>query len=313
MGRNFDDPQVQAIMKYWPFEVVAAAGGKTNVKVKLKGKIEIFTPVQISSMILAKMKKIAEDKLGKEVQDAVITVPAYFNEAQRQATMDAGKIAGLNVLRIIKEPAAAAFAYGLGKKKDFKGNALIFDLGGGTFDVSILSIKDGKEFEVKAYGGDSHLGGEDFNNNMINHFAMEFEQKTGKDMRSDRKAQAKLRIACEKAKRTLTSATQVNVNVEQLFDGKNFQSSITRAKFESLNSELFRKTINCVQETLDSAGLKKESIGDIVLVGGSTRIPKIQKLLQDFFNGKESYKSINPDEAVAYGKLNHSLLYFISL
>lgn len=288
-------------MKNWSFDVVSGSNGKPNVKVQLKGKTELYAPEQISAMILEKLKKNAEDFLGKPVKHAVISVPAYFNEAQRQATMDAAKIAGLNVLRIIKEPTAAAFAYGLEEKKEAERKVLIFDLGGGTFDVSILSVQ-GRTFEVKGYGGISHLGGEDFNNNLIDYFTQEFEKKHGQSLKDKPSARARLRMECEKLKRTLTSAISAKITIDNLLLGKNFSSTITRAKFESLNSELFRKSISEVDIALKAANLTKDNIEDIVLVGGSTRIPKIQKLLQEYFNGKQLYKSINPDEAIAYGK-----------
>lgn len=301
IGRDFNDPQVQANMKHWPFEVVSGANGKPNVKVQFKGKTEIFTPEQISAMILEKMKKIAEDYLGKTVKDAVISVPAYFNEAQRQATMDAAKIAGLNVLRIIEEPTAAAFAYGLEKKKEAEHKVMIFDLGGGTFDVSILSVQGGT-FEIKGYGGISHLGGKDFNNNLIEYLTQEFEEKHGQSLKNNPTARARLRKECEKVKQRLTKQTNTKIIIDNLASGINFTSMITRAKFESLNMELFRKIIEEVKDVLNAANLSKDAIEDVVLVGGSTRIPKIQKLLQEFFDGREFYISINPDKVVAYGE-----------
>merc|ERR1711860_90459 len=238
---------------------------------------------------------------GKTVKDAVVTVPAYFNDSQRQATKDAGVIAGLNVLRIINEPTAAAIAYGLDKKKgQGECNVLIFDLGGGTFDVSILSIEDGI-FEVKSTAGDTHLGGEDFDNRMVDHFVNEFKRKHKKDLTGNKRALRKLRTACERAKRTLSASAQASIEIDSLFEGIDFYTSITRARFEELCSDLFKGTLDPVEKALRDAKLDKSSIHDIVLVGGSTRIPKVQKLLQDFFNGKELNKSINPDEAVAYG------------
>lgn len=251
-------------------------------------------------MVLTKMKETAEAYLGKTVSNAVVTVPAYFNDSQRQATKDAGTISGLNVLRIINEPTAAAIAYGLDKKTAGERNVLIFDLGGGTFDVSILSIDDGI-FEVKSTAGDTHLGGEDFDNRLVNHFAQEFKRKHKKDLSTNKRALRRLRTACERAKRTLSSSTQASIEIDSLFEGTDFYTSITRARFEELNADLFRSTMEPVEKAIRDAKMDKSSIHDIVLVGGSTRIPKVQKLLQDFFNGKELNKSINPDEAVAYG------------
>lgn len=301
IGRKFDDPTIQSDMKHWPFTVINE-GGKPKLRVEFKGENKTFNPEEISSMVLTKMKETAEAYLGKTVKDAVITVPAYFNDSQRQATKDAGAIAGINVLRIINEPTAAAIAYGLDKKTGGKGerNVLIFDLGGGTFDVSILSIDDGV-FEVKSTAGDTHLGGEDFDNRMVNHFTQEFQRKYKKDMTSNKRALRRLRTACERAKRTLSSSTQASLEIDSLFEGIDYYTSITRARFEELCSDLFRGTLEPVEKALRDAKLDKSTIHDIVLVGGSTRIPKVQKLLQDFFNGKELNKSINPDEAVAYG------------
>lgn len=301
IGRKFDDPTVQSDMKHWPFRVVSEAG-KPKVQVEYKGETKTFFPEEISSMVLTKMKEIAEAYLGRKVQSAVITVPAYFNDSQRQATKDAGTITGLNVLRIINEPTAAAIAYGLDKKGSRAGekNVLIFDLGGGTFDVSILTIEDGI-FEVKSTAGDTHLGGEDFDNRMVSHFVEEFKRKHKRDIAGNKRAVRRLRTACERAKRTLSSSTQASIEIDSLFDGIDFYTSITRARFEELNADLFRGTLEPVEKALRDAKLDKGQINEIVLVGGSTRIPKIQKLLQDFFNGKELNKSINPDEAVAYG------------
>ncbi|XP_059826949.1 heat shock cognate 71 kDa protein-like [Hypanus sabinus] len=297
--RRFDDLTVQSDMKHWPFQVVSD-GGKPKVKVEYKGENKTFSPEEISSMVLTKMKEIAEAYLGHNVTNAVITVPAYFNDSQRQATKDAGVIAGLNVLRVINEPTAAAIAYGLDKKGKGEHNVLIFDLGGGTFDVSILSIDDGI-FEVKSTAGDTHLGGEDFDNRMVNHFIEEFKRKYKKDISQNKRAVRRLWTACERAKRTLSSSTQASIEIDSLFEGVDFYTSITRAWFEELNSDLFRGTLEPVVKTLRDAKLDKSQIHEIVLVGGSTRIPKIQKLLQDFFNGRELNKSINLDEAVAYG------------
>lgn len=299
IGRKFDDAAVQSDMKLWPFTVIND-NTKPKIKVEFKGEEKTFFPEEISSMVLTKMKETAEAYLGKSVSSAVITVPAYFNDSQRQATKDAGAIAGLNVLRIINEPTAAAIAYGLDKKGGKEKNILIFDLGGGTFDVSVLSIDDGV-FEVKATAGDTHLGGEDFDNRMVNHFVQEFKRKHKKDITSNKRAVRRLRTACERAKRTLSSSTQASIEIDSLFDGTDFYSNITRARFEELCADLFRSTLDPVEKSLRDAKIDKGNINEIVLVGGSTRIPKIQKLLQDFFNGKELNKSINPDEAVAYG------------
>jgi len=301
IGRRFEDATVQSDMKHWPFEVISD-GGKPKIQVDYKGETKSFFPEEVSSMVLTKMKETAEAYLGKGVTNAVITVPAYFNDSQRQATKDSGAIAGLNVLRIINEPTAAAIAYGLDKKTAGSGerNVLIFDLGGGTFDVSILTIEDGI-FEVKSTAGDTHLGGEDFDNRMVNHFVQEFKRKYKKDLTSNKRALRRLRTACERAKRTLSSSTQASIEIDSLFEGVDFYTSITRARFEELNADLFRSTMEPVEKSLRDAKMDKSQIHDIVLVGGSTRIPKVQKLLQDFFNGKELNKSINPDEAVAYG------------
>jgi len=299
IGRRFEDAPVQADMKHWPFKVLSD-GGKPKIQVDYKGESKTFFPEEISAMVLVKMKETAEAFLGKTVKDAVVTVPAYFNDSQRQATKDAGTIAGLNVLRIINEPTAAAIAYGLDKKGTGERNVLIFDLGGGTFDVSVLTIEDGI-FEVKSTAGDTHLGGEDFDNRMVNHFVAEFKRKHKKDLATNPRALRRLRTACERAKRTLSSSTQASIEIDSLFEGIDFYTTITRARFEELNADLFRSTLEPVEKSLRDAKLDKAQIHDVVLVGGSTRIPKVQKLLQDFFNGKELNKSINPDEAVAYG------------
>ncbi|XP_025201972.1 heat shock 70 kDa protein cognate 4-like [Melanaphis sacchari] len=299
IGRRFEDSTVQADMKHWPFEVISD-GGKPKIRISYKGENKVFSPEEVSSMVLTKMKETAEAYLGKTVTNAVITVPAYFNDSQRQATKDSGTIAGLNVMRIINEPTAAAIAYGLDKKTSGERNVLIFDLGGGTFDVSILTIEDGI-FEVKSTAGDTHLGGEDFDNRMVNHFVQEFKRKYKKDVTTNKRALRRLRTACERAKRTLSSSTQASIEIDSLFEGVDFYTSITRARFEELNADLFRSTMEPVEKSLRDAKMDKSAINDIVLVGGSTRIPKVQKLLQDFFNGKELNKSINPDEAVAYG------------
>jgi len=300
IGRKYDDSTVQADLKHWPFTVIDAAG-KPKLQVEYQNETKTFTPEEISAMVLTKMKDTAEAYLGCDVKDAVVTVPAYFNDSQRQATKDAGVICGLNVLRIINEPTAAAIAYGLDKKKGAaECNVLIFDLGGGTFDVSILTIEEGI-FEVKSTAGDTHLGGEDFDNRMVDHFVNEFKRKHKKDMKGNKRALRRLRTACERAKRTLSASAQANIEIDSMFEGIDFYTSITRARFEELCSDLFKGTLEPVEKAMRDAKMDKSSINDIVLVGGSTRIPKIQKLLQDFFNGKELNRSINPDEAVAYG------------
>jgi len=299
IGRKFDDPTVQADMKHWPFKVINE-GGKPKIQVEYKNETKAFTPEEISSMVLTKMKEIAEAYLGKKISEAVITVPAYFNDSQRQATKDAGVISGLNVLRIINEPTAAAIAYGLDKKVSGERNILIFDLGGGTFDVSVLKIEEGI-FEVKSTAGDTHLGGEDFDNRMVTHFVQEFKRKNNKDLSQNKRGLRRLRTACERAKRTLSSSSQASIEIDSLHEGVDFYSTITRARFEELCADLFRSTLEPVEKALRDAKMDKAQIHEIVLVGGSTRIPKVQKLLQDFFNGKELNKSINPDEAVAYG------------
>ena len=325
IGRKFADAEVQADMKHFPFKVIDK-GGKPNIEVEFKGEQKTFTPEEISSMVLTKMRETAESYLGGTVNNAVVTVPAYFNDSQRQATKDAGLIAGLNVLRIINEPTAAAIAYGLDKKATGERNVLIFDLGGGTFDVSLLTIEEGI-FEVKSTAGDTHLGGEDFDNRLVNHFVSEFKRKHKKvrdiptpvpptpqqgahqdsiltasqDLSSNARSLRRLRTACERAKRTLSSSAQTSIEIDSLYEGIDFYTSITRARFEELCQDLFRSTMDPVERVLRDAKIDKSSVHEIVLVGGSTRIPKIQKLVSDFFNGKEPNKSINPDEAVAYG------------
>ncbi|VVT45093.1 uncharacterized protein SAPINGB_P000635 [Magnusiomyces paraingens] len=299
IGRKFNDPEVQTDLKHFPFKVIDK-NGKPAIQVQFKGETKVFQPEEISSMVLTKMKETAESFLGSKVSDAVITVPAYFNDSQRQATKDAGLIAGLNVLRIINEPTAAAIAYGLDKGAKEERKVLIFDLGGGTFDVSLLTIEDGI-FEVNATAGDTHLGGEDFDNRLVNHFIEEFKRKNKKDLSSNQRALRRLRTACERAKRTLSSSAQTTIEIDSLYEGIDFYTSITRARFEELCGDLFRSTLEPVEKVLRDAKIDKSQVHDIVLVGGSTRIPKVQKLVSDFFNGKEPSKSINPDEAVAYG------------
>ena len=300
IGRKFDDPVVQSDRKNWPFQVISE-NGKPKLCVHAKDAWKTFTPEEISSMVLTKMKETAEAYLGQTVRDAVITVPAYFNDSQRQATKDAGTIAGLNVKRIINEPTAAALAYGLEKNLSGEKNVLIFDLGGGTFDVSILTIDEGSLFEVLSTAGNTHLGGEDFDNRIVDHFVKEFKQKFKKDLKSNPRALRRLMTNCERAKRTLSSSTQANIEIDSLSEGIDFYSKITRAKFEELCMDLFRSCLEPVEKALKDAKLDKSQIHEVVLVGGSTRIPKIQKLLEDFFDGKKLNKSINPDEAVAYG------------
>lgn len=299
IGRKFNDPTVQADIKNWPFEVINE-NTKPKIKVMYKGEKRTFFPEEISSMVLGKMKQTAESFMGKSVTNAVITVPAYFNDSQRQATKDAGTIAGLNVLRIINEPTAAAIAYGLDKRGRHEVNVLIFDLGGGTFDVSILNIADGI-FEVKATAGDTHLGGQDFDVRMANFFVQEFKRKYKHDISGNNRAMRRLQSACERAKRALSVSSQANIEIDSLFEGIDYYTSISRARFEDLNSDLFRATMDPVTKTLQDAKMNKKDVNEIVLVGGSTRIPKIQSMLSDYFNGKELNKSINPDEAVAYG------------
>uniref|UniRef100_A0A183BPD0 Heat shock protein 70 n=1 Tax=Globodera pallida TaxID=36090 RepID=A0A183BPD0_GLOPA len=300
IGRKFDDATVQSDMKRWPFKVVQAEGGRLKVQVEVKGH-KTFFPEEVSAMVLIKMKETAEAFLGQTVKDAVVTVPAYFNDSQRQATKDAGSIAGLNVLRIINEPTAAAIAYGLDKKGQGERHVLIFHLGGGTFDVSILTINKGN-FEVKSTAGDTHLGGEDFDNRMVNHFVAEFKHKHKKDLSSDPHALRRVRTACELAKRTLSERDDASIKVDSLLiSGIEYHLAVTRACFEELCADLFSRTMELVKKALSDAEMDKSQILDIVLVGGSTRIPKVQKLLSDLFSGKELNKSINPDEAVAYG------------
>jgi heat shock protein 5 len=300
MGRSYGDAEVQQDMKLLPYKVVSRSG-KPHVEVAVKhGDVRAFSPEEISAMVLAKMKDTAEAYLGGEVRDAVITIPAYFNDAQRQATKDAGAIAGLNVTRILAEPTAAAMAYGLGRKDGGERNVLVFDLGGGTFDVSVLTI-DGGVFEVRATSGDTHLGGEDFDHRVMEHFIGLVRRKYGRDIAGNRRALGKLRRECERAKRALSSQHQVRVQIDSLVDGVDLSEPLTRARFEDLNSDLFRKTMAPVKKAMADAGLAKSDIDEIVLVGGSTRIPKVRQLLKDYFDGKEPNTRVNPDEAVAYG------------
>ena len=298
IGRKFDDASVQNDMKYMPYKIVDK-DGKPYVKISFKGEEKVFSPEEVSAMILGKMKKIAEDYLGTEVKNAVVTVPAYFNDSQRQATKDAGLIAGLNVLRIVNEPTAAAMAYGLDKKGK-ESTILVFDLGGGTFDVSILSIEEGV-FEVISTSGDTHLGGEDFDQRVLDYYIKLIKRKHDKDISRNKKAIQKLKREVEKAKRALSSIPEYTIEIENLHEGLDFEETLTRAKFEELNADLFKKTLGPVQIALDDANKKKTDIDEIVLVGGSTRIPKIRELITEFFNGKQYNSSINPDEAVAFG------------
>merc|ERR1711904_64240 len=297
IGRKYDEKSVQSDKKLLPFDIVNK-GGKPMISVKVKGETKQLMPEEVSSMVLTKMKETAENYLGKEVKHAVITVPAYFNDAQRQATKDAGTISGLEVLRIINEPTAAAIAYGLDKKTEK--NILVYDLGGGTFDVSLLTIDNGV-FEVVATNGDTHLGGEDFDQRVMQHFIKIFQKKHNKDMTKDKRSLQKLRREVEKTKRALSSTHQARLEIEALFDGVDFSESLTRARFEELNADLFKKTLGPVKNVMDDSGLKKTQVDEVVLVGGSTRIPKVQALMKDFFNGKEPNRGITPDEAVAYG------------
>jgi len=298
IGRDWTDKAVQSDMKYFPFKLINK-NDKPHVQVDTKDGEKVFAAEEISSMVLQKMKEVAEAFLGQKVTHAVVTVPAYFNDAQRQATKDAGTISGMTIMRIINEPTAAAIAYGLDKKEGEK-NVLVFDLGGGTFDVSLLTIDNGV-FEVVSTNGDTHLGGEDFDQRVMDHFIKLYKKKKGKDLRKDARAVQKLRREVEKAKRALSASHQVRVEVESLFEGEDFSETLTRAKFEELNMDLFRSTMKPVQKVMEDADMQKKDIDEIVLVGGSTRIPKIQQLVKEYFNGKEPSRGINPDEAVAYG------------
>merc|ERR1711976_613648 len=298
IGRKYADKEVQHDKKFLPYSIVEK-DTKPYIRSEVQGDTKSFAPEEISAMVLTKMKQVAENYLGETVKNAVVTVPAYFNDAQRQSTKDAGNISGLNVARIINEPTAAAIAFGLDKTKA-ETNILVFDLGGGTFDVSILTIDSGI-FEVVSTSGDTHLGGEDFDQRTMDFLMKVFKRKTNKDASMDKKAQQKLKREVEKAKRALSSTHEVKLEIENFFDGTDFSETLTRAKFEELNGDLFKKTLRPVQIALDDAGLKKNEINEIVLVGGSTRIPKVQQLIKDFFNGKEPNRGTNPDEAVAYG------------
>merc|ERR1712227_1133393 len=298
IGRKFSDDTVQKDIKLLPFDI-KSKDGKPYVEVDVKGSRKMYAPEEISAMILGKMKEIAESFLGRKIANAVVTVPAYFNDAQRQATKDAGTISSLNVMRIINEPTAAAIAYGLDKEGGEK-NILVFDLGGGTFDVTVLTIDNGV-FEVVATNGDTHLGGEDFDQRVMEYMMKIFKRKHKKDMSKDKRAIQKLRREVERAKRSLSSTAAARIEIEALFDGVDFSETLTRARFEELNMDLFKKTLGPVKKVMEDSGFKKNQLDEIVMVGGSTRIPKVQQLIKDFFNGKEPNKGINPDEAVAYG------------
>lgn len=299
IGKSFNDSQLQSDIKHFPYKVINKSN-KPVFQVEFRGETKEFSPEEIGSMVLTKMKEIAEAFIGEKVTDAVITVPAYFNDSQRQATKDAGVIAGLNILRIINEPTAAAVAYGLDKKSDKERNILIMDVGGGTTDVSILTI-DNSVFEVKATAGDCHLGGEDFDSKLVEYFTDEFKRKHKKDLTDNKRSVRRLRTACESAKRTLSASTVANIEIDSLYDGVDFASSITRAKFENLCEDLCKKTMASLDQVMMDSKISKDRVDEIVLVGGSTRIPRIQQLLSEYFNGKELCKTINPDECVAYG------------
>ncbi|CAK58693.1 unnamed protein product (macronuclear) [Paramecium tetraurelia] len=298
IGRKFSDSTIQYDKKFLPFEIIDR-DGKPYIQVEKGTQSKVFAPEEVSAMVLSKMKEIAEGYLGQNVINAVVTVPAYFNDAQRQATKDAGNIAGLNVVRILNEPTAAAIAYGLDSKQ-VESNILVFDLGGGTFDVSILTI-DNQVFEVISTSGDTHLGGEDFDQRLIDHFIKLVQKKYSKDVSGDKRAIQKLKREVEKAKRRLSAAQEAKVEIEDLVEGLDFSEVLTRAKFEELNSDLFRKTIEPMQTALNDSGLKKSQIDEIVLVGGSSRIPKVRQLVKEFFEGKDPNTGINPDEAICYG------------
>ena len=300
IGRKYSEYSTQSDIKHFPFKVKADNQDRPIICANYKNEEKNFKPEEISAMVLTKMKETAEEYLGTKVDSAVITVPAYFNDSQRQSTKDAGIIAGLNVLRIINEPTSAAIAYGLDKSSDSEKNILIFDAGGGTQDVTVLSIDEGI-FEVKATAGDCHLGGEDFDNRLVQHFVQEFKRKHKMDISQNKRAMTRLKSTCENVKKNLSSATQANVEIDSLYEGIDFTSSITRARFEELCGDLFRRLFEPLDKVLRDSGIPKNKIDEIVLVGGSTRIPKVQNYLTDYFNGKSLNKSVNPDEAVAYG------------
>lgn len=299
IGRKFTDKDVQQDMKHFSFDVIPDEKDRPKISIEAMGDQKQFYPEEVSAMVLGYMKQISESYLGHEVKECVVTCPAYFNDSQRQSTKDACAIAGMKCLRLLNEPTAAALCYGLDKVSSER-NILVFDCGGGTFDVTVLSVDNGV-FEVLSTNGDVHLGGEDFDTRMVEHFVKEFKRKSGKDIIGNHRSMRRLRTACERAKRTLSSSAVSTVEVDSLFDGVDFSSSLTRSRFEELNQDLFQRCITCVDQAIRDSQLDKSKIDDIVLVGGSTRIPKIQKILSDYFNGKELYKTINPDEAVAYG------------
>ena len=300
MGYKFSDPILQKELKHLSYNIKPNANDIPTINVSYKNEDKVLTPQEVSSLILEKMKQTAESYLGKEVKNAVITVPAYFNDAQRQATKDAGVICGLNVLRIITDPTAAAIAYGLDNNKEGERNIIIYDVGGGTLDVTLLNLDEGI-FEVKATAGDTHLGGEDFDNNMVLHFVNEFKKKHKHDVTQSKKSMSKLKKACERAKRTLSASSQAFLEIDSFYEGIDFNTSISRAKFEQINSGLFQKCLDCVESVLRDSKISKSNVDEIVLVGGTTRIPKMQNMLSEYFGGKQLCNSINPDEAVAYG------------
>ena len=300
IGRTFDDPLVQRDMKTWPFKVVDDGRNRPQIVVDNKGEEKKYYAEEIAAMVLGKLKALAESYLGQEVKDAVVTVPAYFNDSQRQATKDAGRIAGLNVLRLLAEPTSACIAYGLNENGKGERKVVIFDLGGGTFDVSLLTVEDGI-FEVRATSGDTHLGGQDFDSRVVEWMIEEFKKKSKIDIRSNPRALARSRLAAERAKKTLSTATQTSIEIDSIADGVDLQLTLTRAKFESLCDDLFKKCMGPVEQVLKDAKMGKSDISDVVLVGGSSRIPRVQALLKELFNGKELCQSIHPDEAVAYG------------